>query len=88
MSSSIPSGSYVWYFKKNALVKILDFDLQSNSYTIEYKGRVIDTIERYLDPDIGLHVKKILDKKEKRIADLETYIKQLKEYYEKLLEDK
>ena len=81
---SMLPGSYVWYLKKNALAKILDFDLQSNSYTIEYKGRVIDTIERFLDANIGLHVKKILDKKEKPIADLETYINQLKEYYEKL----
>jgi len=39
--SNFAPGSYVWYLRKNALVKILEFDRQSNSYTIEYKGRAM-----------------------------------------------
>jgi len=46
-------GSYVWYNRKNAIVKVLEYDIQSNSYTIEYKGRVIDTIDKFIDKNIG-----------------------------------
>lgn len=46
-------GSYVWYKRKNAIVKVLEYDIQSNSYTIEYKGRVIDTIDKFIDKNIG-----------------------------------
>jgi len=88
---SIPPGSYAWYIRKNALVKILEFDLQSNSYTIEYEGRVIDTIERFLDQNIGFHHNKILEENEKRVSKLEAYIseleninKQQKEQYDDL----
>ena len=86
-SSIIPPGSYVWYIRKNYLVKILDFDIQSNSYTIEYKGRVIDTIEKFLDRNIIPHVKNSLHEKatlEKRVIELETTIQQQKQQYEYL----
>lgn len=49
---SIAQGSYVWYSKKNAIVKVLEFDSQSNSYTIEYEGRVINTVEKFLDKNV------------------------------------
>ena len=49
---SIAQGSYVWYSKKNAIVKVLKFDSQSNSYTIEYEGRVINTVEKFLDKNV------------------------------------
>ncbi len=45
----ITPGSYVWYTRKNALVKVLEYDIQSDSYTIEYKGRIIDTISKFID---------------------------------------
>jgi hypothetical protein len=85
--SNFAPGSFVWYLRKNALVKILAFDPQSNSYTIEYKGRVIDTIERFLDPNIGFYYNKMVEEKmqlEKRVDNLKTlcdfYISELKKY--------
>lgn len=84
--SNFAPGSYVWYLRKNALVKILEFDRQSNSYTIEYKGRVIDTIERFLDPNIGFYYNKEKENTEKRFATLETYILELKKINEQLKE--
>lgn len=82
--SNFAPGSFVWYLRKNALVKILEFDRQSHSYTIEYKGRVIDTIERFLDPNIGFYYNKEKENTEKRFATLEAYILELKKINEQL----
>jgi len=84
--SNFAPGSFVWYLRKNALVKILAFDPQSNSYTIEYKGRVIDTIERFLDTNIGIYYNKEKENTEKRFATLEAYILELKKINEQLKE--
>ena len=46
--NNIKPGSYVWYSKKNAVVKILDYNMESNSYTILYEDRMIDTTDEFL----------------------------------------
>jgi hypothetical protein len=46
---NIKPGSYVWYNKKNAVAKVLEYDMESNSYTIEYEGRIIDTTDKFID---------------------------------------
>lgn len=53
MSSKIIPGSYVWYTRKNIIVKVLEYDRFSDSYTIEYKGKIVDTLPRFIEPDIG-----------------------------------
>ena len=35
------------------IVKVLKFDSQSNSYTIEYEGQVINTVEKFLDKNVS-----------------------------------
>ena len=46
---NIKQGSYVWYNKKNAVVKVLDYDMESNSYTILHEDRIIDTTDEFLN---------------------------------------
>jgi len=84
MSFLVP-GSFVWYTRKNALVKVLNFDRQSNSYTIEYKGRVIDTIDKFLDKNIGVYYSKIIEEKanlEKRVLVLEMSLVKVRNNYD------
>jgi len=82
--SVLTPGSFVWYTRKNALVKVLGFDRESNSYTIEYKGRVIDTIDKFLDKNIGLYYSKIVEEKanlEKRVLVLEMSLVEMRNNY-------
>lgn len=53
MSKNIPIGSYVWYKRKDSIAKVIEYDRQSDSYTIEYKGRIIDTTNDYIDKNIA-----------------------------------
>jgi hypothetical protein len=53
MSKNIPIGSYVWYKRKDSIAKVIEYDRQSDSYTIEYKGRIIDTTNDYIDGNIA-----------------------------------
>jgi hypothetical protein len=79
--SDITPGSYVWYTRKNAIVKVLEFDRQSNSYTILYKGRVIDTIDKFLDTNIGLYCMSIFEENidlKRRVSYLESVILELR----------
>lgn len=41
-------GVYAWYTKKNCYVKVLTYDMESDSYTVKYKDRVIDTTSDFL----------------------------------------
>ena len=83
--SLLAPESFVWYTRKNALVKVLGFDRQSNSYTIEYKGRVIDTIDKFLDKNIGVYYSKIIEEKanlEKRVLVLEMSLVEVRNNYD------
>lgn len=82
--SILAPGSFVWYTRKNALVKVLAFDRESNSYTIEYKGRVIDTIDNFLDKNIGVYYSKIVEEKatlEKKVLVLEMSLVKVRNHY-------
>lgn len=74
MSSKIIPGSYVWYTRKKIIAKVLEYDRCSDSYTIEYKGKIVDTLPRFIDHDIGS--KYIILTKEK--SELEEKISDLK----------
>ena len=45
----IKHGSYVWYNKKKSIAKVLEHDVATNSYTIDCEGRIIDTIDKFID---------------------------------------
>jgi hypothetical protein len=45
---SIKPGSYVLYNRKNSIAKVLEYDIVSNSYTIECQGRIIDTTDKFI----------------------------------------
>jgi hypothetical protein len=80
--SSIAIGSYVWYTRKDCIVKVLEYDRCSDSYTIESKGKIIDTLARFIDSNIGSRCMIFHDEKlelEGKIADLESYVSNLKE---------
>ena len=80
--SSIAVGSYVWYTRKNCVVKVLEYDRCSDSYTIESKGKIIDTLARFIDTNIGSKCMIFHDEKlemEGKIAELESYVSNLKE---------
>jgi len=85
--NNIKPGSYVWYNRKNSIVKVLEYDRQGDSYTIEYKGRVIDTTTEFIDTNIGSRCMKLQNDKvqlEKRIAELELLNKNLENKNKKL----
>ena len=44
-----PIGSYALYKKHNTIVKIIDYNSVDNSYTIDFNGRIVDTLEQFLD---------------------------------------
>jgi len=78
---SIAIGSYVWYTRKNCIVKVLEYDRSSDSYTIESKGKIIDTLARFLDANIGSKCMIFHDEKlelEGKIAELESFVLNLK----------
>lgn len=80
--SNITPGSYVWYTRKNCIVKVLEYDRCSDSYTIESKGKIIDTLARFIDTNIGSKCMIFHDEKvelEGKIAELESYVSNLKE---------
>ena len=80
--SNITPGSYVWYTRKNCIVKVLEYDRQSDSYTIESKGKIIDTLARFIDTNIGSKCMIFHDEKlelEGKIAELEAYNSNLKD---------
>ena len=82
--SLLAPGSFVWYTRKNELVKVLSFDRESHSYTIEYNGRVIDTIDKFLDKNIDVYYSKILEEKanlEKRVLALEMSLVEVRNNY-------
>ena len=83
--SLLTPGSFVWYTRKNALVKVLAFDRESNSYTIEYKGRVIDTIDKFLDKNIEVYFYHLIDEKtnlEKKVEELEISLIKVRNNYD------
>ena len=83
--SLLTPGSFVWYTRKNALVKVLSFDRESNSYTIEYKGRVIDTIDKFLDKNIEVYFYHLIDEKtnlEKKVEELEISLIKVRNNYD------
>lgn len=45
---TIETGSVVWYSKRKCYVKVLSYDPQGDSYTVEYQDRIIDTTSDYL----------------------------------------
>jgi hypothetical protein len=45
----ISNGSYVWYNKKDCIAKVQGYDSYSNSYTIECKGKIIDTLSSFIN---------------------------------------
>ena len=42
-------GSYALYKKHNTIVKIIDYSPVDDSYTIDFNGRIVDTLEQFLD---------------------------------------
>ena len=42
-------GSNVLYKKHNTIVKIIDYNPVDDSYTIDFNGRIVDTLEQFLD---------------------------------------
>jgi hypothetical protein len=79
---SIAVGSYVWYTRKNCIVKVLEYDRCSDSYTIEFKGKIIDTLAKFIDTNIGSKCMIFHDEKlelEGKITELESYVSNLKE---------
>lgn len=82
MSNFISVGSYVWYTRKNCIVKVLEYDRCSDSYTIESKGKIIDTLARFIDTNIGAKCMIFHNEKlelEGKIAELESYVSNLKD---------
>jgi len=80
--SNINKGVYVWYHKKNCIVRVSDYDRQSDSYTIECKGRVIDTTSEFIDKNIDSKCMKLyMDNMtlEEKVGDLEFYTSALKD---------
>lgn len=85
-------GSYVWYNRKNSIVKVLEYDRTNKSYTIEYKGSVIDTIDKFIDKNV---VEKCMNMKffktkiylEEKILELEYELKKLEDENKELKED-
>lgn len=80
--SNIKVGEYVWYHRKNCIVKVLEYDRQTDSYTIECKGRIIDTTNEYIDKNIDskcikLHMDIMI--LEEKVADLEFFTSTLKD---------
>ena len=63
-------GQFVLYKKLSQIAKIISYDRASDSYTIECNGRVINTIEEYLDFDFSNKIMKTIE--------LEVYSKELK----------
>lgn len=80
--SNIHKGLHVWYHKKNCIVKVLEYDIQNDSYTIECKGRVIDTTNEFIDKNIDSKCIKLhmdIMNLEDRLADLKFYSSTLKD---------
>ena len=80
--SDINKRAYVWYHKKNCVVRVLDYDSQTDSYTIEYKGRIIDTTTEFIDKNIDSKCMKLnmdIMTLEEKLADLEFYTATLKD---------
>ena len=44
-----PIGSYALYKKHNTIVKITGYSSVDDSYTIDFNGRIVDTLEQFLD---------------------------------------
>lgn len=82
-------GSYVWYNRKNSIVKVLEYDRSNESYTIEYNGSVIDTTDKFIDKNIAESMKffKTKIELEEKILDLEYLVEKLKDENKELKED-
>lgn len=50
MKKNIEPGSIVWYSKRKCYVKVVAYDPQSDSYTIRYGDRIIDTTSEFIYP--------------------------------------
>jgi thiamine kinase-like enzyme len=69
-------GTYVYYKKYKSIAKILEFDFINDSYTIKCNGKIIDTIDKYLDfENVNIcDVKEFIESIEKERDELKQYI--------------
>lgn len=83
-------GSYVWYNRKNSIVKVLEYDRSNESYTIEHKGSIIETVDKFIDKNIAERCMYFFKTKidlEEKIIDLEYMLEKLEDENKQLKKD-